>query len=281
MKIAIVCIFFDGYSDLWKDFINLKSLFWNSCTYPMYIVNNSKEIEYSSEGSEIRVLHAGNDAEYSKKVQVALAEIDADYYLMLLDDFFFTKKLDGSILDSVVDYMKKNSLEYYEMPMPGFRSLKVSRGKIKSLVDRRGYTVSCMPAIWSKSFLKKCIGNGNYNAWIFEGIYANAEFADKNEFKQKCVIDYGNPLNLCHGALQGKILPSAKKKLRRCGYCITSPRPELSFVQASKYKLKTICRKLIPSRLLPVARKILHTSSIFDKYSTEIKMQISEMENDW
>lgn len=38
-KLVIVGIFFDGYKDLWYDFIYLFEENWLECLYDMYIIN--------------------------------------------------------------------------------------------------------------------------------------------------------------------------------------------------------------------------------------------------
>jgi hypothetical protein len=67
-------------------FSELFSSHWPDCPYELYIVNNEKELDYEKK-YKVKVLHAGKEAEYSRKVQTALSKIDADYYLLLLEDF--------------------------------------------------------------------------------------------------------------------------------------------------------------------------------------------------
>ena len=42
--LAIVGIWYDGYYDIWEDFLELKEKFWKDCPYTMYIVNQTKEL---------------------------------------------------------------------------------------------------------------------------------------------------------------------------------------------------------------------------------------------
>ena len=70
-ELAIVGIWYDGYYDIWEDFLELKEKFWPDCPYPMYIVNQTKELTYEKK-YDATVIHAGADAEYSKKIQTAI-----------------------------------------------------------------------------------------------------------------------------------------------------------------------------------------------------------------
>lgn len=277
-KLAVIGIFFDGYKDLWDDFISLMNKYWPNCPYEKCIVNQTLDYDESS----FRVLHAGADAEYSKKVQVAIKQIDADYFLLLLDDFFAISSIDNSRINEIIEYIDKNDLNYYSMPLPEFRkSYKGKRiPKTKSLREvssKAEYTVSCQPAIWKKSFLEKCVGHNNYNAWIFEGIYSKSTYAHTKEFLCKCVADTSNPLNLRHGALQGKIIPDTYACLTKTGYKLQSNREILSKRFYFKHKIKSRIKSIIPLSVQKKLRKFIKIKSIFDKYSSDIFREMKEL----
>ena len=70
-KLAIVGTFYDGYYDLWEDFLELFYTNWPDCPYPLYIVNDEKELSFKKE-YKVNVIHAGHKAEYSQRVQTAV-----------------------------------------------------------------------------------------------------------------------------------------------------------------------------------------------------------------
>lgn len=107
--LAIVGIFWDGYYDMWEDFLELKEKFWKDCPYPLYIVNQAKNLNFQKK-YDVTVIHAGESAEYSKKVQTALAQIDSDYFLLLLDDFFFSAEIQGAVFDETISFMKSKGV---------------------------------------------------------------------------------------------------------------------------------------------------------------------------
>ena len=157
-KIAVVGIFWDGYYDIWEDFLELKEKFWKDCPYPLYIVNETMDLQFSKK-YEVTVLHAGDNALYSRKVQKALNEIEADYFLLLLEDFFFSKPLEKMVLNDVLCIMNEHNLSYMRMPMEEFKgSSKGSKfngyNTIHNIETNSEYTLSCQPSIWRKDFLK-------------------------------------------------------------------------------------------------------------------------------
>lgn len=280
-NLAIVGIFYDGYYDLWEDFLELKEKYWKDCPYPLYIVDNIKNLTYAKQ-YDVTVIHAGGDAEYSKRIQTALTQINADYYLLLLDDFFFGKNIEGACLDKYIKIMKENSLSYYAIPVCGF----TGQGKGEKFNGMKGvyrisqheeYTVSAQAAIWEKSFLAECIGKENYNAWIFEGIYCKSKKAHGANFLSKCVVDKNNVLGLYHGALQGKMLYSTVNYFKSQGYTMFNKRDVLSKNAVAKHLCKQKIKSLLPLSIQKVIKRMFNTNSVVERYKTEIDFQMKKL----
>ena len=283
-KLAIVGVFYDGYEDLWYDFVNLFRKNWPDCPYPLYIVDNEAELDSGKiDTSGITVLHAGKDAEYSRKVQMAVDQIEAEYYLLLLEDFFIVKPASNSIFFDMLEWAEKEKIEYYTMPMPEFvlkREKMAYEGQknIFCITEQKEYLMSCQPSVWKRDFLRLCIGRENYNAWVFEGIYAKTPCVRNNRFLEKSVIDYSNPLKLRHGALQGKMLPATIHVIRKSGYTMISTRPTLSIKQRFVHKLKQLAHKIFGVLPMPsfIANRIKNRS-VLNRYADQIKEVASKV----
>lgn len=277
-KIAIVGIFYDGYYDLWEDFLELISIHWPDCPYDVYIIDGEKNVDFEKHYN-VKVIHAGADAEYSAKVQTALKNIDADYFLLLLEDFFFEKRVKTYQFDDIVSLMEKNRIKYLRMPMFDFSGKGDNKKHIDTL-DKEStfhfipssseYTVSCQPSIWEKEFLKDCIGVGNYNAWIFEGIYTYSQYAHSDEFLSKCRIDFKNILGLRHGAVQGKMLPNVCAAFAKQGYVFKNKRGQLSRLKYNIYQLRQKFVEYVPMAIMRFVRRC-SGKSVVEKYHTEIE----------
>ena len=280
-ELAIVGIFWDGYYDIWEDFLELKEKFWNNCPYPLYIVNQTKKLDYVKK-YDVTVINAGADAEYSKKVICAIENIKSKYLLLMLDDFFFTKPLDGAVLDDRIQFMKENHLNYYSMPLPEFLdecngSSFMGLSHIQNIETSKEYTLSCQPALWEKNFLAACIGQGNYNAWIFEGIYAKSKMSHTKQFLDQCKIDVSNELGLIHGALQGKMIPPTIEKLRQNGYDMKNTREVLSQSAYAAHERKAKLKAYLPLFLQKVIKRLFRIDSVTDRYYDDIVKQMKVM----
>ena len=283
-KLAIVGVFYDGYYDLWEDFLELFFKNWPDCPYPLFIVDSEKDIQFDK-SYNVSVVKAGKNAEYSKKIQTALTTLPFDYYLLLLEDFFISKPVNTKLIEEVIKIIIEKGIDYYVMPCPEFNNLQFSRFHsdkeylfVKKFDKRIEYTVSCQPAVWSKEFLSECIGTENYNAWIFEGMYAKSKTAHSDEFINKLRMDNRNILNIRHGAVQGKILPSVYRDLSREGYSFKSTRDILNKRKFYMHRIKQCAKTIMPLWVQKsIKKKGILRNSVTGKYVDEIQMMMKKM----
>lgn len=280
-ELAIVGNFYDGNYDLWEDFLELKEHYWKNCPYPTYIVSKEQGLNFSKH-YDATIIKAGKEAEFSRRIQKALESVDADYFLLLLDDYYFGVPLDGSVLDEIVSLMRTNNIFYYCMPANEF--IRDFRGSsfngMKSVQNFSGsseYTLTCQPAIWNTKFLKKCIGEGNYTPWVFEGIYVRSKMAHSDEFLSHCKVDISNLLGLRHVALQGKIIPPTIDYFRERGYEMKSRRSMMDRSDYKKYESKAIINALLPYWLRKALRNIFKKRSVIDNFQKEINTEMLRM----
>ncbi|MCM1235352.1 MAG: hypothetical protein NC489_35070 [Ruminococcus flavefaciens] len=274
-KLVVVGIFFDGYEELWYDFFNLFFKNWKDCPFDLYVVNNMKDIHEDYDYKDkIHVIHAGADAEYSRKLRVALEQIQADYYLFLLEDFFICKKIENEVVEKILFMVTEDQLDYYEMPLPEFHSytgeLYKKNEKIYHIGSDRKTLFSCQPAIWRREFLRFILGNEdyNFNAWIFEGSFVASNFLRNPNLLAYAAYDKRNPLEMVHGAYQGKILKDAIIKTRYCGYELINSFPKMGRKLLFCYKMKRAILELLKCFHLSKLKKLYKGSkySVTNRY---------------
>lgn len=254
-NLTVLVIGYDGYIDVWKHDFYLMNRYWNN--RPRTILANS-ELRPEYEGVE--VFNAGKDAEWSQKVIKALKIVDTEYVLLLLEDFFISKTVDNARLVNALKLMDNHHLDYYQILVQLVRQSWTPGAPYKGdkhiriIPDDKKYPVNLQAAIWRKSYLEDALGDGNYNAWIFE---MNHMFDKVNTKQVTCVVDDTNMLNIIHGIVQSKYLRNAKRKLNKLGCNITdSERHTLSLSEDFKYNLKLLMYSLVPVKLQNKAKKI-------------------------
>ena len=235
---TIVFIGFDGYSDLWNDCFKLFNMFYKDNPYRTLFINNIKEVSYPG----IETFHAGEDAEWSKKVQLAIKEAGTPYICLLLEDFFIGKTIDNIEIEKTVELIKKDNLKYYKLVNLS-RAVKNRDAQYKDykylhiIPEDDEYGVSLQAAIWNKEYLKELLGEDNYNAWIFEFNRVKEAKGKPNTPKEGCVFDDRNIFNFKHGVVQSKYIPGTIKYFKKIGIELNVQRQVMSYAQYYKIRL--------------------------------------------
>lgn len=256
-NMAIVVIGFDGYDDLWDDFFILFRRFWSECPYKVYLVNNEKKSEYEG----VTVVNAGRDAEWSRKVQVALESVDEDYLCLMLEDFYIGKKVNTKVVEKALQLMVEDHIKYYKLKT--FSNINTAEYRdykyLHVLPKNLEYGISLQPGIWKKSFLKEKVGTENYNAWKFECDCIAEAKKGGNALLEGCIYDDRNILEIQHGVVQGKYLPKALKYFEKQGYILNQQRRgAMQGKQYFVYRCKVFSNKYLPKVLKKKLKKIMN-----------------------
>src|SRR3954468_6581904 len=104
MKDLVVLILScDKYSDLWKPFFVFFEKYWRDRTIPAYFCSDTKKPELPN----VNAIAPDINMEWSARLLWALQNIKEPYVLLLLDDYFLTKKPDEKKMLDLVEVMKK------------------------------------------------------------------------------------------------------------------------------------------------------------------------------
>ena len=215
---ALVMIGFDPYKDVWNHFFELLNKFWIDNPFQVYLVNNEDPgLEYDN----VIVINCGKEAEWSRKVQIALKKIKQKYICLLLEDFFIKDYVDTEKVLKITRFIIENDIKYYKLTsFSKFRSPHYGNYSfLFTIPENMPYGISLQAAIWEKNFLSEKLGNGNYNAWVFEKDRLDEE-TNKDRPLDKCLYDDRNVLHIEHAIVQQKYLPSAIRRLKKIGYNI-------------------------------------------------------------
>lgn len=266
-EISVLIVGYDGYKDVWDYCIDLMNKYWPNRP-KTYLVDSELAPLYKN----VQIINAGADSEWSKKVQVALSQIHTPYVLLLLEDFFITDYVDNNKINQVIQLVKNNDIKFYQLFVQAIRQTWI-KGKrfcgykgIRIIPKDKKYGLNLQAAIWNREFLKKAVGNGNYNAWEFEIKHLHVNC---NSERVECLLDNRNILNITHAVVQSRYLPDAIKIMRKMGYYIeTTQREVLSQKDAFKYKLKLFMYSVTPRFLIKPFKAIgrmMHIDFVTDR----------------
>ena len=269
-KVSLLIVGFDPYKDVWDHYFELLEKYWPDRPRT-YLATNILTPNYHN----VRAIPVGTDAEWSRKVSVALAEIETPYVILLLEDFFTTEFVQNDVLEDLIECICKNRIKYCKLLNQSRIKGDVFDNKkyLRIIGASEEYGISLQPAIWDKDFLQQTVGTENYNAWIFE--LNQVKEKKQNREGIDCIADTRNILKITHAVVQSKYLRKAVRVFAKQDYPLNiEQRAMLSIKDNFKYRLKCFMADNMPKQLKPILKrigKLLKVDFVSDKQLKEKK----------
>lgn len=245
-NLAIVLTIYDGYEDLWDDCVKFINRFWND--HPqIYVFTN----EIQKNWDDVICIPVGKEAEWSAKAQKAVETVREDYFILLLEDFYIGKDVDSAKVEALFQFMKENNVSYCKL-CENNEVWHKKKKKYKSglpyevIYGDEEYGISLQASIWKKDYFANLVGQGNYNAWVFELNELKKAKGRKHEVMVDAIDDPRNIINIYHGALQGKMLPGTVEYFQSIGMGLSTKRQVMSKNEYRRYWIKQLGRDIVP-----------------------------------
>jgi len=147
----------DQYRDLWTPFFALFKRYWPLCKIPVYLGTNCMRFEKAG----VTTLSAGVDAAWSRRLRFYLENLDTDYVLLMLEDFFIDQPVfNHRIVEQLELLRARNGICIRLFPNPPADYAGV-------LHPRAAFRVSLQAAIWNRSRLLELLVDEE-SPWDFE-----------------------------------------------------------------------------------------------------------------
>lgn len=254
MNVALLIIGFDGYKDVWDSYFYLLNKYWDKNERPKtYLLTSELTPHYDG----VITIAAGKGAEWSTKTRVGVENIKEDYVVLLLEDFFTTRKVDTKKLQHVVEIMQRDNLKYCRiLDQKRMYGPKYKGEKHILIIPRKDkYGICLEPGIWNKEFLREMVGTENYNPWLFEFKMLDLQLHNKDRIDT--IQENSNILEITHGIVQSQYLPQCIRIFKRQGYEFDlSHRKVFSFKDNFKYRLKCFVNFHSPEWSKPFLKSI-------------------------
>ena len=203
---SILVLSCDKYEPCWTPFFKLLDKYWES--HPsVYLVTESKKCEYCN------TININSDI-WSERFLGALREIESDYVLVMLDDFFIRDYVDVDRIDNIEftsDIICYNFEIDYREP-----ALRLNEWDIQK--NNQVYLTSTQPSLWDRKKLITLIGD-NMSPWEFELQVVDSPY-DFYINNQNYIIDVGyrhQDLSIGWGITRGKLSRECKEFLEKEG----------------------------------------------------------------
>lgn len=191
-----------AFSDLWDGHITQLERFWGDRSLDQTILVTDEPTDVTYEN--VKVFAAGAGIEWSRRLKSALDLVRTEYVIITLDDYFLIETVDQARIDSLVDIMRENGLDYFRL----FRRPKRATGKqigscagICRVDTSVAYSVNLTTGIWKTDFAKYC-SNCDLNAWRFEVALSGMA----QSYGASCAVDNNDDFVILDVVRKGKLL---------------------------------------------------------------------------
>jgi glycosyltransferase involved in cell wall biosynthesis/uncharacterized protein YlbG (UPF0298 family) len=149
----------DKYNDVWDAFFKLYRKYWSNNPYKTYICTESIECEHAE---TIKV-----QGSWTKRFREALEQIDSEYVIVLLEDFFLRNKVDQKRIEATIPLFDDDTACFDFQQEYFVKNLDCDKKGYKLKPTNCAYTCSCQPAIWDRKKLINLL-QGDKNPWEWE-----------------------------------------------------------------------------------------------------------------
>ena len=225
-KVLVSLVTHSAYKDVCENFIELFDKNWNDCKYDFQVLVIGNEISFD----EKNVTYYGKECSLPEALYIAMSTSDYDYCISFLGDAFINKKIDNSMVESLIKEISDKKIDYCSLiPRIAYRFRKKVAGKnMRYISSNDSYNMSFVAFIASRRFILKEF-SGKITDLDFEKKYLNRFNKGCHIYKNRVILTK-NLFGLVPGIYAGKWDRHSLRKLQK-------DNPEIVFVHREKISL--------------------------------------------
>jgi len=174
----------DNYEDTWYPFFKILEEQWPDRPYPIVLNTESKSFDY--EDMDIMTFNfykSGQKIQWGKRLIKTLENIDSEYIVFLLDDFFLLDRVDQKRIDECLDWMNKDKniavFSFWRTHQPNIKDNKYPH--FEKRPQEAEYRLNCQAAVWRREKLISYI-RPHENPWQWELLGSKRSSRYKEDF---------------------------------------------------------------------------------------------------
>lgn len=166
-KVSVLIGTCDAYSQFWKNFDILFNRYWNVETDNI-VVSETKPL--FSRYFKYKNILPGINLPWGKRMLLGLDEINTEYVVFLLEDYYLTEEINENFIQEHLDILEKYNAQkiMFDIKYPSnIYYLSKIEEELYEFKQNSPYLNSVQPSIWKVDFLKDAL-KPEYSPWEFE-----------------------------------------------------------------------------------------------------------------
>lgn len=163
-NVSILVSSCDKYEEAWVPFFTLLSNYWRNCCFDKYLLTESKN--YTDFG--VKTINCSYKA-WSSRLLYALNEIETEYVLFMLDDFFVMGEVDDEAIRRYISFMDNDSgiSSIYLKTSTGQTKISSKYPELIKMEPGRIYYLNFQAGLWRRRDMMNVIQPG-LSPWDIE-----------------------------------------------------------------------------------------------------------------
>lgn len=150
---------YDGGEDLWPGFFTALTTQWPELDLPIVLNTESKSCSFPGLDIKTFSFYPGTPPKWGERLIKTLQQIDTEYILLFLEDFWLTAPVDDAFFRKCLGYMRANpdvaTLSFKPTPGPNIQDGRFERFERRPQKPEQQfhYRLNCQVAIWRRKRL--------------------------------------------------------------------------------------------------------------------------------
>jgi hypothetical protein len=264
-KMTMIINTCDKFSDLWDCHMLLLDKNWSNRDFKVILATDCVTERFYR---GVEIVSAGEDKQMPQRIAAALKDVETEYILITLDDYFPIYPVDSLKITHILDEMDKLNLDYVRLFKRPNSVKKISNSDLYeiNLWSKKDfhYQVNLYAGIWRKSFLEQTLKNTG-NAWEYETTLSKIA----REVNARCAMSKGKEFETLDVVRKGQLLHKAARYLKKHGM-YDGPRTVISWKEELRIIIFTFIKDIMPQFVIDFGKGILRKRG-YTFYSDSVK----------
>lgn len=160
----------DKYEDAWIPFFKLLKIQWPDCPYDIVLSTETKT--FNCDCFDVRTVNSSPELSWSSRLKNVLNQIETEYVLFFLEDFFLLEKVQTDCFYAALKLMEENtnlSLVQFPSIEPNYVPCENADNSdfFQNVSFFKPYRAKVMVSLWRRADFE-CLIFENENPWICE-----------------------------------------------------------------------------------------------------------------